>query len=73
MSEAELKLVELDPNKKYVVMFYGQPDKFKWEDKPANVSDLMLNADSYTIEDLEAAQATLLLRPQPRIETGETK
>ncbi len=70
MSEAELKLVELDPNKQYVVMFKGYPADFIWEDKPTNVSDIMINADCYTIEDIEKARAASSPQPRTRRKRG---
>lgn len=46
-------LQELDPDKYYVMMFKGYPDHIKWDNKPANVSDILLNADRYTLQDIE--------------------
>lgn len=52
-------LEELDPNKNYVLMFKGSPSLIKWEDKPANVSSVILSADRYTIEDIKLAEKAL--------------
>ena len=50
-------LQELDPTKYYVMMFKGYPPRMKWEDKPANVSNIMLSADKLTLEDLDEIKA----------------
>lgn len=70
MTEAELKLVELDPTKQYVVMFKGSPNEFMWPDKPSNVSEVIINADHYTIEDIEKVKEALSNDSKPRSAEG---
>lgn len=58
-AENNIKLQPLDPDKHYVVMFKNYPPKLKWEDRPSNVSSVMLSEDSFTIVELEAVMAEL--------------
>lgn len=58
-AENNIRLQPLDPDKHYVAMFKHYPPHLKWEDKPSNVSSILLDENNYTIVELETAMAEL--------------